>query len=173
LLLNYAASQEALPRTRAVLSPTTGWDSLTKAERRVATLISQGHTNRSAASSLGVSANTVSTHLRAVFAKLGVQSRVQLANCLASYASQARPSRYDGRGRVQPTPDREGADVVVRAGPVGNGLACSGAGAAAAGGPASSAIVSLLSSVDNRHNITQVVHPSEHMRGLGLGRSAR
>jgi DNA-binding CsgD family transcriptional regulator len=112
--------REALPRTRTVLSPTTGWDSLTKAERRVTTLISQGHTNRSAASSLGVSANTVSTHLRAVFAKLGVQSRVQLANCLASYASQALPSRYDGR--VQPTPDREGADVVVRAGPAGNGM---------------------------------------------------
>jgi DNA-binding CsgD family transcriptional regulator len=58
------------------------------AERRVASLISQGHTNKSAASALGVSTNTVSTHIRAVFAKLGVQSRVQLVNSLASYASQ-------------------------------------------------------------------------------------
>ena len=74
----------------AVTAPTTGWASLTAAERRVATLISQGHTNKSAASALGVSTNTVSTHLRAVFAKLGVQSRVQLANHLASYASQVR-----------------------------------------------------------------------------------
>jgi DNA-binding CsgD family transcriptional regulator/tetratricopeptide (TPR) repeat protein len=61
----------------------TGWASLTDAERRVATLISEGHTNKSAASALGVSVNTVGTHLRAVFAKLGVQSRVQLANQLA------------------------------------------------------------------------------------------
>jgi DNA-binding CsgD family transcriptional regulator len=68
-------------------APQTGWASLTDAERRVATLISAGYTNKSAASALGVSTNTVGTHLRAVFAKLGVQSRVQLANHLASYAS--------------------------------------------------------------------------------------
>jgi DNA-binding CsgD family transcriptional regulator len=73
----------------AAAAPATGWASLTYAERRVATLISEGHTNKSAASALGVSINTVGTHLRAVFAKLGVQSRVQLANRLASYASKA------------------------------------------------------------------------------------
>jgi DNA-binding CsgD family transcriptional regulator len=70
-------------------APATGWASLTQAERRVATLISQGHTNKSAASTLGVSTNTVATHLRAAFAKLGVQSRVQLANYLASHTSKA------------------------------------------------------------------------------------
>jgi DNA-binding CsgD family transcriptional regulator len=58
----------------------TGWPSLTEAERRVATLIGSGHTNKSAAAELGVSTNTIATHLRAVFAKLGIQSRVQLAN---------------------------------------------------------------------------------------------
>jgi DNA-binding CsgD family transcriptional regulator len=73
----------------AAAAPATGWASLTEAERRVATLISEGHTNKSAASALGVSINTVGTHLRAVFAKLGVQSRVQLANRLASYAIKA------------------------------------------------------------------------------------
>jgi len=59
---------------------TGGRHSLTGAERRVATLIGSGHTNKSAAAELGVSVNTVGTHLRAVFGKLGVQSRVQLAN---------------------------------------------------------------------------------------------
>ena len=73
----------------AAAAPATGWASLTDAERRVANLISEGHTNKSAASALGVSVNTVGTHLRAVFAKLGVQSRVQLTNRLASYASKA------------------------------------------------------------------------------------
>jgi DNA-binding CsgD family transcriptional regulator len=53
---------------------------LSQAERRVAALISSGHTNKSAAAELGVSINTIGTQLRAVFAKLGVQSRVQLAN---------------------------------------------------------------------------------------------
>jgi DNA-binding CsgD family transcriptional regulator len=76
----------------AAAAPATGWASLTPAERRVATLISEGHTNKSAATALGVSVNTVGTHLRAAFAKLGVQSRVQLTNCLASHAIQTPPS---------------------------------------------------------------------------------
>ncbi len=62
--------------------PDTGWGALTGAERRVARLIADGHSNRSAAGELGVSVNTVGTHLRVVFGKLGVQSRVQLANAL-------------------------------------------------------------------------------------------
>lgn len=61
-------------------APAVGWSSLTKAERRVAGLIAAGHTNKSAASVLGVSVNTVGAHLRAIFTKLGVQSRVQLTN---------------------------------------------------------------------------------------------
>ena len=53
-----------------------------RAERRVAALIADGHTNRSAATELGLSVNTIGTHLRLVFTKLGIQSRVQLANTL-------------------------------------------------------------------------------------------
>jgi DNA-binding CsgD family transcriptional regulator len=86
-----AMRQAGARRTKwstAATAQAAGWTSLTEAERRVATLISQGHTNKSAASGLGVSINTVGTHLRAVFAKLGVQSRVQLANYLASYTSE-------------------------------------------------------------------------------------
>jgi DNA-binding CsgD family transcriptional regulator len=56
--------------------------SLTEAERRVAYLIASGHTNKSTAKSLRISINTVGTHLRSIYAKLGVQSRVQLANIL-------------------------------------------------------------------------------------------
>lgn len=60
--------------------PEQGWDALTPMERRVALLIANGHTNRSAAEELVLSPSTISTHLRAVFRKLGVHSRVQLAN---------------------------------------------------------------------------------------------
>ncbi|WP_426510178.1 AAA family ATPase [Dactylosporangium sp. McL0621] len=60
----------------------TGRSALTETEARVAGLIVAGHTNRSAAAELGVSANTIGTHLRAIFAKLGVNSRVQLTNAL-------------------------------------------------------------------------------------------
>jgi DNA-binding CsgD family transcriptional regulator/tetratricopeptide (TPR) repeat protein len=85
-----AMRQAGARRTKwstAAAAQAAGWASLTEAERRVATLIGEGHTNKSAASALGVSINTVGTHLRAVFAKLDVQSRVQLANRLASYTS--------------------------------------------------------------------------------------
>ena len=64
----------ALPRQAS------GWAALTKAEVRVARLIAEGHTNKSAAAQLGVSPNTVGAHLRMVFGKLGVRSRVQLTN---------------------------------------------------------------------------------------------
>jgi DNA-binding CsgD family transcriptional regulator len=66
--------------TRAREKTAAGWPSLTEAEHRVATLIGSGHTNKSAATELDVSVNTISTHLRSVFGKLGIQSRVQLAN---------------------------------------------------------------------------------------------
>jgi DNA-binding CsgD family transcriptional regulator len=98
----------------ATAAPSTGWASLTDAERRVATLISKGHTNKSAASALGVSINTVGTHLRAVFAKLGVQSRVQLANSLAAYGSQTPPAHDEGYEHAPPTPHQTGADTMFR-----------------------------------------------------------
>ncbi|MFE4695455.1 AAA family ATPase [Streptomyces sp. NPDC056738] len=66
----------------AAARPSSGWGALTEAERRVAALVASGHTNRSAAKELGVSVNTVGTHLRLVFSKLKIQSRVQLVNIL-------------------------------------------------------------------------------------------
>ena len=62
-------------RTRA----REGWAALTATEARVAELVATGHTNRSAAAVLGVSTNTISTHLRSIFSKFDVRSRVQLA----------------------------------------------------------------------------------------------
>jgi DNA-binding CsgD family transcriptional regulator len=58
---------------------THGWDALTDAERRVAELIAEGLSNREAAQRLHVSPNTVATHLRSVYTKLGVTKRVHLA----------------------------------------------------------------------------------------------
>lgn len=84
--LAQAVMQEAGVRQAkwsAVASPAaSGWGALTQAERKVAVLIGSGSTNKAAASELGVSVNTVGTHLRSVFAKLGIRSRVQLANVL-------------------------------------------------------------------------------------------
>jgi DNA-binding CsgD family transcriptional regulator len=47
--------------------PKFGWKSLTETEIKVARLIAEGHSNRSAADALFVSVTTISTHLRSVF----------------------------------------------------------------------------------------------------------
>jgi DNA-binding CsgD family transcriptional regulator len=61
------------------MRPSTGWESLTDSERRVAELVAEGATNREVAAALVISTHTVDSHLRHVFAKLGISSRVQLA----------------------------------------------------------------------------------------------
>jgi DNA-binding CsgD family transcriptional regulator len=59
--------------------PTTGWASLTPAEIDVIRLVSEGLTNNDIATRLFVSPRTVQTHLTHVYDKLGLTSRVQLA----------------------------------------------------------------------------------------------
>lgn len=58
--------------------PGVGWAALTPREREVVDLVTLGVTNRQAARALQLSPHTVSTHLRHVFTKLGVCSRVEL-----------------------------------------------------------------------------------------------
>jgi DNA-binding CsgD family transcriptional regulator len=54
-------------------------DELTSQERRVADLVSRGLSNREVAAQMFLSVNTVETHLRHIFRKLGVNTRTQLA----------------------------------------------------------------------------------------------
>jgi DNA-binding CsgD family transcriptional regulator len=58
--------------------PARGWESLTATERAVSLLVAEGLTNGAVARRLYVSPHTVNTHLRHVFAKLGVSNRVEL-----------------------------------------------------------------------------------------------
>jgi DNA-binding CsgD family transcriptional regulator len=68
----HAATERRRPR------PTMGWESLTETERSVAELVSEGRTNREIAASTFLSPHTVGYHLRHIFYKLGVDSRVEL-----------------------------------------------------------------------------------------------
>jgi len=75
--------------------PAFGWGSLTDTERRIADLVAQGLSNRDVANQVFLSTHTVAFHLRHVFWKLGVSSRVQLARLAAEQAapSAAGPHR--------------------------------------------------------------------------------
>ncbi|MFY9768150.1 MAG: LuxR C-terminal-related transcriptional regulator, partial [Mycobacterium sp.] len=66
--------------------PTSGWASLTPAERDVVRLVSEGLANNDIATRLFVSPRTVQTHLTHVYTKLGLSSRVQLAQEAARHA---------------------------------------------------------------------------------------
>jgi predicted ATPase/class 3 adenylate cyclase/DNA-binding CsgD family transcriptional regulator len=59
--------------------PSSGWASLTPAERDVVRLVSKGLANNDIAARLFISPRTVQTHLTHVYTKLGLTSRVQLA----------------------------------------------------------------------------------------------
>ncbi len=59
-----------------------GWESLTDAELRVVRLVTEGLTNPQIAGRLFVSAQTVKTHMKNVFRKLGVSSRAALGEIL-------------------------------------------------------------------------------------------
>jgi len=66
--------------------PTSGWASLTPTERDVVRLLSEGLANKDIATRLFVSPRTVQSHLTHVYTKLGLTSRVQLAQEAARHA---------------------------------------------------------------------------------------
>jgi DNA-binding CsgD family transcriptional regulator len=66
--------------------PTTGWAALTPTERDVVRLVGEGLANKDVAARLFVSPRTVESHLTHVYTKLGLSSRVQLAQEAARHS---------------------------------------------------------------------------------------
>jgi DNA-binding CsgD family transcriptional regulator len=87
--------REPAPRSMAALSPR---------EREIARMVSLGHTNKTIADVLEISLWTVSTHLRRVFAKLGVSTRAAMIGVLSGNPELLSPrpvsERDTGRGRA-------------------------------------------------------------------------
>ena len=71
-------------------------------EIRVATLVWQGQTNPDIAQALGTSEQVVKNHLRSVFDKLGVWSRLELALYVASHGGEKWAEGLPGAPVAQP-----------------------------------------------------------------------
>jgi DNA-binding CsgD family transcriptional regulator len=61
-----------------MLVPTTGFKSLTPREQEIVRMVAKGYPNKTIAGVLNISCWTVGTHLRRIFAKLGVASRAAM-----------------------------------------------------------------------------------------------
>lgn len=70
-------------------------EALSPAERAVVERAARGESNRQIAEARGTSPHTVANQLRAVFSRLGVSSRTELARLLAGAPKPAGPSRAD------------------------------------------------------------------------------
>lgn len=84
----------------ALTRPSHGWDALTETEQRVAHLIAEGYTNRAAADKLVSSPHTIATHVRSIFDKLGVSSRVQLTRVMMNVNPGRHAGASEGRSGV-------------------------------------------------------------------------
>ncbi len=74
----------------------SGWEALTPRELEVVALVTLGVTNQQAARRLRLSPHTVNAHLRHVFSKLGVSSRVELTRVAVARELHAAPPPADG-----------------------------------------------------------------------------
>ena len=73
---------------------------LTAHQERIARLVAEGATNREVAQQLLVSTRTIEHHLRAIFARLGVRSRTELARMLSQALDASAPASHSaGRPR--------------------------------------------------------------------------
>jgi DNA-binding CsgD family transcriptional regulator len=82
-------------RTARIDRPKTGWEALTEAEAVVANLAAHGCTNREIANKLFISPHTVHSHVRHVFEKLGINSRVHLTRLAADRSPESTDRQAD------------------------------------------------------------------------------
>jgi DNA-binding CsgD family transcriptional regulator len=86
--LDAAGEPTAVPNS--VADGASRWAMLTVSERAVAEHVANGLTNREAAAHLFISPHTVDYHLRQVFRKLELRSRVELARVVADAGHRTR-----------------------------------------------------------------------------------
>jgi DNA-binding CsgD family transcriptional regulator len=80
--------------------PVTGWASLTETERKTSQLAAQGLTNQQIAKQMYLSVHTVAFHLRQVFRKLDISSRVELTRLVIEEERKSR-DKHPGKPAAQ------------------------------------------------------------------------
>ena len=83
---------------------TNGWAALTRSELTIARIVAEGMTNREVAERLFVSPHTVNSHLRHVFSKLGIKSRVELARLARDHEIVESPTTPPAREYAEAQP---------------------------------------------------------------------
>jgi DNA-binding CsgD family transcriptional regulator len=98
VLLQFS-SVDSRPRTsssrRTDDANAPGWQDLTTTEQRVARVVASGLTNREAGRRTYMSPHTVDAHLRHIFHKLDINSRVELARIVGEQHQQSDSSEHD------------------------------------------------------------------------------
>jgi DNA-binding CsgD family transcriptional regulator len=74
--------------TQSASRPVSGWQSLTDIERAASELVAQGLKDQQVADQMYISVHTMAFHMRQVFRKLGIGSRVELARIVLQQAHQ-------------------------------------------------------------------------------------
>ncbi len=74
----------------SMVDPDTGWTDLSRTQRAIARMVSQAMTNQQIARRLFLSPHTVNYHLRQIFRKLGINSRVELARIAQELGGERR-----------------------------------------------------------------------------------
>jgi DNA-binding CsgD family transcriptional regulator len=72
--------------TQSAGRPVTGWQSLTDTERVASELVAQGLNNKQVADRMYISVHTVAFHMRQIFRKLNIGSRLELARVVMQQA---------------------------------------------------------------------------------------
>jgi DNA-binding NarL/FixJ family response regulator len=70
--------------------------SLSRRQLEVLQLAAHGHPNEEIAARLHISVNTVKSHLRTIFVRIGARNRVEAARILSRVSAQGRPAGFPG-----------------------------------------------------------------------------
>jgi DNA-binding CsgD family transcriptional regulator len=97
--------QRGVRRGNATARPSAAWPELSESELAVVRLVATGSTNREVGEQLFLSPHTVNAHLRHVFGKLDIRSRVELAGLVAKREAMPPPGDAVPSGDVlSPSP---------------------------------------------------------------------